>query len=119
MKIAITAQGSTPESPVDQRFGRAYWMLFYDESSQTWEALENSAARNAVQGAGVQASRLVAERGANVLITGVTGPKAYQTLHAAGIKIMHGASGTVSETLQAYRDGKLVEADAASATGGS
>lgn len=119
MKIAVTAQGPTPDSSVDQRFGRAYWLLFYDEAGQSWEPLENSAARNAVQGAGIQAAKLVAERGASVLITGVTGPKAYQALHAAGVRIMHGAVGTVAETLQAYRDGKLQEADADAATGGS
>ncbi len=118
MKIAVTAQGPTPDSSVDQRFGRAYWLLFYDEAAQSWEPLENSAARNAVQGAGIQAAQIVAERGASVLITGVTGPKAYQALHAAGVRIMHGASGTVVETLRAFHDDKLREADADSATGG-
>lgn len=117
MKIAITAQGPKPESTVDQRFGRAYWLLFYDEDSASWEALENSSARNAMQGAGIQAAQQVADRKAAVLITGVTGPKAYTALQAAGIKVMHGATGTVVDALQAYRQGQLVEASADDAVG--
>lgn len=118
MKIAITAQGPTPDSPVDQRFGRAYWLLFYDEAGHSWDAMENSSARNAVQGAGIQAAKAVADRQAAVLITGVTGPKAFQALEVAGVKIMHGATGSVAEALRAYQDGKLVEASAEMATGG-
>lgn len=117
MKIAVTAQGSDPDSKVDQRFGRAYWILFYDEAADSWEALENSSARNAVQGAGIQAAQQVADRRAGVLVTGVTGPKAFKALDAAGIQVMHGAAGTVRETLQAYREGKLTRASAEMAVG--
>ena len=117
MKIAITAQGPSPESAVDRRFGRAYWMLFYDQASRSWEAMENSVARNAVQGAGIQAAQQVADRQAAVLITGITGPKAFRALRTAGVKIIHGASGTVQESLQAYLDGLLAEATAEMAAG--
>lgn len=117
MKIAITAQGSNPESIVDQRFGRAYWILFYDEAGDSWEAMENSGARNALQGAGIQAAQQVADRQAGVLITGVTGPKAFKALHVAGIRVMHGAKGTVREALQAYLRGSLTEASAEMAVG--
>ena len=119
MKIAITAQGPKPDSSVDQRFGRAYWFLFYDQETASWEALENSSARNAVQGAGIQAARLLADHRAAVLITGVTGPKAFKALQAAGIQVMHGATGTVTDALQAYRQGRLVEASAETAVGAS
>jgi predicted Fe-Mo cluster-binding NifX family protein len=117
MKIAVTAQGPEPDSQVDQRFGRAYWILFYDQTSDSWEALENSGARNAPQGAGIQAAQQVSDRQAKVLITGVTGPKAFKALTAAGIRVVHGAAGTAREALQAYRQGRLTEASAEMAVG--
>lgn len=117
MKIAVTAQGESPDSRVDQRFGRAYWILFHDETDDSWDALENSSARNALQGAGIQAAQQVSDRQAGVLITGVTGPKAFKALEAAGIRVMHGATGTVQEALQAYRQGCLTEATAETAVG--
>ncbi|OHB25480.1 MAG: hypothetical protein A2X84_13585 [Desulfuromonadaceae bacterium GWC2_58_13] len=117
MKIAITAQGSDPDSKVDQRFGRAYWLLFYDEASDSWEALENTSARNALQGAGIQAAQQVSDQRAEVLITGVTGPKAFKALNAAGIRVMHGALGTAREALQTYLQGGLIEASAEMAVG--
>ncbi len=117
MKIAITAQGSDPDSRVDERFGRAFWILFHDEADGSWDALENSIARNAMQGAGIQAAQQVSERKIDVLITGVTGPKAYKALEAAGIRVMHGAKGTVREALQDYHQGRLTEASSETAVG--
>ncbi len=117
MKIAVTSQGETPESSVDERFGRAYWILIYDEVDDSWEALENSVARNAMQGAGIQAAQLVSDHQATVLITGVTGPKAFRALDAAGVRVMHGAKGTVQEALQIFCAGGLTEASADMAVG--
>ncbi len=117
MKIAITATGSTPDSAVDQRFGRAYWFLIHDEADGSWEALDNSEARNALQGAGIKAAQAVADRGAGVLLTGVTGPKAYRALNAAGIAIYHGATGSAEKTLSDWRAGHLQQAGAEDASG--
>ncbi len=60
----------------------------------------------------------MADLQADAIITGAIGPKALRSLNAAGIKIFHGASGSVSEALQAYRAGELAEAGADDATGG-
>jgi predicted Fe-Mo cluster-binding NifX family protein len=48
-------------------------------------------------------------------LTGYCGPKAFQTLAAAGIKVANDASGTVAEALADYKSGKLVYADGANA----
>ncbi|MEJ2201931.1 MAG: NifB/NifX family molybdenum-iron cluster-binding protein [Desulfuromonadaceae bacterium] len=117
MIIAITAQGPDPDSLVDQRFGRAYWILFYDRDKDRWDAMENTASRNASQGAGILAAQQLADRRAEVLVTGMTGPKAFRALQAAGIQVLHGATGTAREALQAYRQGTLTEATAELATG--
>lgn len=118
MKIAITAQSPSPDSPVDPRFGRAPWLMIYDPNQDNWQSIDNSAGRDASHGAGIQAAQKVADQQAEAIITGAIGPKAYRSLTAAGIRIFHGAKGSVSEALKAYQAGTLSEASADDATGG-
>jgi len=110
MIIAVTSLGDDPGSPIDARFGRAGWFLLHDDQAQSWEALENSQGQEALQGAGIQAAQQMASRGVEVLITGTTGPKAQQALKAAGIRIFHGAKGSVTAALDAYKKGRLEQA---------
>ncbi|MBI5017911.1 MAG: NifB/NifX family molybdenum-iron cluster-binding protein [Deltaproteobacteria bacterium] len=117
MRIAVTARGPTPQSPVDGRFGRAYWVLIHDDSSGTWDAVDNADARNAVQGAGVRAAQALVAHRVDALLTGVTGPKAFRALEAAGVHVYHGAEGTVEAALQAWRDGQVTRAAASDAVG--
>lgn len=118
MKIAITAQGNTPESIVDPRFGRAAWLLIHDEDSNSWQAVDNIAGINAAHGAGIQAAQKVADHQAQALVTGAIGPKAFASLQAAKIRIFHGATGTAQEALAAFKAGQLKEASELDATGG-
>ena len=62
MKIAISAEGDTQNSPVDPRFGRARWFVLYDSDSGQYEAVDNSASAEAMQGAGPKAAELLAGR---------------------------------------------------------
>jgi predicted Fe-Mo cluster-binding NifX family protein len=63
---------------------------------------------NAAQGAGIKSAEAISRLGANVLITGHCGPKAFETLSAAGIEIVLGAEGfTVSQALEKYKAGDL------------
>ncbi|MEZ4598493.1 MAG: NifB/NifX family molybdenum-iron cluster-binding protein [Syntrophotaleaceae bacterium] len=117
MKIAITAQNPTPESPVDPRFGRAPWLMIYDPEKETWASVDNSTGINAAHGAGIQAAQKIVDQEARILITGAIGPKAFHSLTAAGIKVYHGATGTVLEAMQACTQGKLLEATSNDATG--
>jgi predicted Fe-Mo cluster-binding NifX family protein len=118
MKIAFTAQGNSPDSIVDPRFGRAAWLLIHDDRSDSWECIDNTAGRNTAHGAGIQAAQKVADQRAEVLVTGAIGPKAYASLEAAQIRIYHGAAGTAREAFEAFKAGKLKEATEADATGG-
>jgi predicted Fe-Mo cluster-binding NifX family protein len=117
MKIVITAQGETPDSAIDQRFGRALWFLVYDEETDNWKAIDNSQAYNAMQGAGIQAAQTVLDQKTQIVISGATGPKAFRALEAGGVKMFIGASGTVKEALEAFKKGQLKEATMADATG--
>lgn len=118
MKIAITAQNPSPESPVDPRFGRAAWIMIYDQENKAWESIDNSTGINASHGAGIQAAQKVVDHQAIALVTGAIGPKAFKSLTAAAVKIYHGATGTVQNALSAYLEGQLSEATTNDATGG-
>jgi len=110
MKVAISSEGSSLDSRVDQRFARARWFIFADTETGQWESYDNTQAAGASHGAGVQASGLMADRGVDVVITGHCGPNAFRALNAAGIKVVLGASGTVAEVLQRFKNNELAPA---------
>ncbi len=113
MKVAVTSQGKTLDALVDPRFGRAAYILIIDIADDTIEVLDNSENVNAFKGAGIQAAATVADHGAAMLLTGYCGPKAFQILEAAGVKVANDASGTVQEALEDFKSGKIVFAEGA------
>jgi len=121
MKVAVTSLGESMESPVDQRFGRARFFVLYDLDTGQWSAHDNKQNLEAAQGAGVQAAQCVVDLGAQAVITGHCGPKAFATLAAAEIDVYQEASGSVQDALDAYRAGSLeksAQADVEAGYGG-
>jgi len=118
MKVAVTSLGESPESPVDQRFGRSRYFLVFDVDSGEWTAHDNKQNLEAAQGAGIQAAQRVADLGAEAVVTGHCGPKAFATLSAADIAVYHGAAGSVQEALNAYKAGALQKATRAGVESG-
>ncbi|MBV5317080.1 MAG: NifB/NifX family molybdenum-iron cluster-binding protein [Desulfobulbaceae bacterium] len=112
MKILFTTSGKALNSPLEPRFGRSPGFLVYDLDNGTFEAVENPNV-NAAQGAGIQTAQIVVRLEAKALVTGHCGPKAFQVLQAAGIPIFYSAAATVAEALAQYREGQLVQAQAA------
>ena len=110
MKIVITSLGELADSPVDQRFGRAKYFIAYDTDTEDWSAHDNKQNLQAAQGAGIQSGQTVIELGADALLTGHCGPKAFATLSAVDVDVYNGAAGTVKEAVAAFQDGKLVKA---------
>ncbi|HXK62500.1 MAG TPA: NifB/NifX family molybdenum-iron cluster-binding protein, partial [Acidobacteriota bacterium] len=90
MKIVVTSLGSTLDSPMDPRFGRAAKFVLFDDESQSFEVIENTQYLNAAQGAGLQAAEIVSRAGADCVLTGHCGPKALKALTAAGIRVYSG-----------------------------
>jgi predicted Fe-Mo cluster-binding NifX family protein len=117
MKILITAQGPSLDSEVDARFGRGAFYLLVNTDNLEHVALDNESGRSATQGAGVQAAQRAAEAGAEALLTGHVGPKAHQTLTAAGIAIYSNVTGTVREAVESFRQGTLQQTHAADVEG--
>ena len=110
MKVVVTTQGDTLEAQVDPRLGRAAKFILYDTESKEFSVVDNSAGVSASHGAGVTAGQTIADAGAEAVITGNCGPRAFQVLTSAGIKVYIGASGTVAEALKQFEAGQLQEA---------
>jgi predicted Fe-Mo cluster-binding NifX family protein len=117
MKLVITTQGESPDSEVDPRFGRAQHFLVYDIETDAYTPVSNTQNLQAPQGAGIQAGRAVAETGAQVVLTGNCGPKAFRVLNEAGIKVYVGVQGTAREAVEAFQRGELTEATNANVEG--
>ena len=113
MKIAVTSTGADLDSQVDPRFGRASYILIIDSESFDFEVLDNKENVNALKGAGIQAARMVSDKGAEVLLTGFCGPNAFKALKAAKIGVANDADGSVRDAIKAYLDGKLSLSDKA------
>ena len=107
MKIVVTSIGGGADSEVDPRFGRASTFVFFDTDTGKYANVDNIIGVNASQGAGVRAAEAISQLGAEVLVTGHCGPKAFRTLQAAGIEIYTIESGSVSEAVEQFKQGEL------------
>jgi predicted Fe-Mo cluster-binding NifX family protein len=117
MRIAITATGPELSSPIDQRFGRAKYLLMVDTPERKVLAIENHAGMNAAQGAGLQAAQSVIDNKATVLITGHCGPKAFRALKAGGVDVYLTPGSAVDEAISRFEAGGLAVAPTADVDG--
>jgi len=116
MKICVSAESNSLDSPIDPRFGRCPYFVIVDSENMQFEVIQNMAS-GATGGAGIQAAQTIAGKGVKVLITGNVGPNAFQALSAAGIKIVTGASGTIKEVVEKYKRGELSDTGAPTVKG--
>jgi len=108
MKIAVPTLGNSLDSPVSQAFGRSYFFMIVDPGTMEYKVIENSAV-NSQGGAGIRAAQLVADSGAEALVTEQCGQNAANVLKAAGIKLLKAVPGTVRQVIGLFREGKLEE----------
>ncbi|GAB4112154.1 MAG: NifB/NifX family molybdenum-iron cluster-binding protein [Candidatus Caldatribacteriota bacterium] len=106
MKIAITSTGPKLEDKVDPRFGRCHYFILFDTDTNKFEAIENTGAQG-MGGVGIQSGQIMANKGVEVVLTGSCGPNAFQTLQAAGIRVITGVTGTVQEAIDKFKSGNL------------
>lgn len=107
MKVVVSSIGGSLDSQVDPRFGRAAMFVLVDTETGETQNIDNSGTASAAQGAGIQAAETVSRLGADCLLTGHCGPKAFRTLTAAGIKVYTGASGTIADAIEGFKAGTL------------
>lgn len=107
-KIAITSEGPGLDDRLDPRFGRAAGFVIVDPETLQSEYIDNGASQAMGQGAGIQAAEIVARAGVAEVLTGSVGPKAFQALQAAGIRVGQNLENlTVRQALEAYKNGRI------------
>jgi Uncharacterized conserved protein len=119
MKVAVTSEGPTLDYQVDPRFGRAGGFVIVDTETMETTYIDNGSSQVRAQGAGIQAAENVANAGAQVILTGYVGPKAFTALAAAKIKVGQDVDGiTVREAVEKFIRGDVPLADAPNAQEG-
>lgn len=111
MKIAFTAKGNHWDSQIDPRFGRAEYLVFYNEETDKLEGVDNTAIKQEAHGAGPKTAQLLLENQPQVLITG-NGPggNAATVLERGKIEIFTGADNlTIKEAYDKYKKGELTK----------
>jgi len=103
MKIAISATGGSMSALVSEQFGRCAYFLIVDSETMKFEPISNPGASMS-GGAGPEAAKQIANKGASILLTGQLGPNAQTAIKAAGITVVTGISGskTVKEAVEEY-----------------
>lgn len=112
-KIAVSSEGPSLDDMVDPRFGRAGGFVVVDPETMESTYLDNGSSQAMSHGAGIQAAEVVARAGAKVVLTGFVGPKAFQALQAAGVKVGQKLDGlTVRQAVERFKQGQVEMADA-------
>ncbi|MEA1963964.1 MAG: NifB/NifX family molybdenum-iron cluster-binding protein [Candidatus Aerophobetes bacterium] len=106
MKIAVSAMGPDLNAQVDPRLGRCQYLIIVNPETMEFEAIQN-ASLGAMHGAGIQTAQMIANKGVSVVLTGNSGPNAFQTLSAAGIQVIVGVSGQVKQAIERYKRGEF------------
>ncbi|MFW9917455.1 MAG: NifB/NifX family molybdenum-iron cluster-binding protein [Candidatus Thorarchaeota archaeon] len=106
MKIAVSAQGETLDSPVDPRFGRCLFFLIHDSTKKTVQIVPNTAVEQ-MHGAGINAGQKMLDLGIEVVLTGNLGPNAFNVLMQGGIKAFRANPGDVNQAIRQYLNGEL------------
>jgi predicted Fe-Mo cluster-binding NifX family protein len=111
-KIAITSEGPAPDDLVDTRFGRAAGFVVVDLESMETRYIDNGQTQVMAQGTGIRAAELMAGAGVSCILTGFVGPKAFQALSAAKIRVVQNMDGmTVRQAVERYQKGAVKPAD--------
>jgi len=117
MKLIFASSGTNLNADLDQRFGRCPHFVSYDTETEKVNCVSNIQNLNAAQGAGIQAASTVADLGTDYIFCGHCGPKAFRVFQAAGIKVICGVTGKISDLIKEFEAGNLREADSADVEG--
>jgi predicted Fe-Mo cluster-binding NifX family protein len=117
MKIAIPASTNDMNSYVDSRFGRAKGFIIYDTDNgmNTW--IPNQVSVQSTQGAGIQSAKSIIDAGADIVIAGNVGPKAYSLLKTNGIDIYLCDVMPINKAIENFKAGTLQKAPDANVGG--
>ncbi|NMA18656.1 MAG: dinitrogenase iron-molybdenum cofactor biosynthesis protein [Clostridiaceae bacterium] len=110
MKIAIPMDENKLESNVSESFGRAAYILIYDQETNESLFFDNESAESR-GGAGIKTAQMVIDKGAGILLAQRLGQNAADVLKAAGLKVYKTIDGSAKENLEAFVTGNLTLLD--------
>ena len=87
MLVCIPSRGPTIDAKMDDRFGRAGYLAFFDSESGSVEVLENIYAGGS-GGVGTKVVQFLIQKDVNVLIAPRIGGNADEALRASKIKVI-------------------------------
>lgn len=106
----LSAQGLN--SPVSSHFGRAHAFAMVNDETNEVSIVQNTGQHH---GGALTPAQLIGQAGTDVVLCGGLGVKAVRIFEQQGIHVYCQASGTVTDALQAYKNGDLPEATDANA----
>lgn len=107
MRIAITASGDSPNSPVDGRFTAAHYMLIFDTENRLWESVKFSIWSRSHRRSGHIRAGLMREKGVVALISGGVDPRSFRELGKRGIRVYQAPDSSVGEAADMLAAGHL------------
>lgn len=108
MIICVPTEGDRGlDEAVCQHFGRAVTFTLYDSATGEVRVMENRSEH--MGGSGTPPEHLGRENVSAVLAGGL-GPKAIDLLNSKGIEVFVGASGTVKDAIDGWRNGSMARA---------
>jgi predicted Fe-Mo cluster-binding NifX family protein len=107
MKVCFTAQGTTLDALVEERFGRAPYFIFIESNDGSFEAIQNPFADGG-GGVGPKAAQVLIANNVKALVSGQVGGNAKEVLVAAGIAMYtYRAGGSVQGALDQFTNNTL------------
>jgi predicted Fe-Mo cluster-binding NifX family protein len=100
MKIAVASTGKEPESKVSEVAGRAPYFLVFDEKETIIEIIRNPFAIGG-GGAGWSVAKMLADKGASVVVAGRFGDNMLQALGQRGLDHCE-FSGTANDSVKYF-----------------
>ncbi|MEM4728835.1 MAG: NifB/NifX family molybdenum-iron cluster-binding protein [Thermoplasmata archaeon] len=108
MKVAVPTLGERGlDELVSEHFGRAPTFTIVDSETDEVKVIQNRSEH--MGGAGKPPEHLARE-GVKVMLPSGMGPRALAMFKSLGIEVYMGARGTVSETLELWKRGRLLPA---------
>ncbi len=113
MKVSITCIGEKGmEEEISPHFGRAPAFVVYNDENDELKIISNTSEHMGGQG---KPPELMAEEGVDVMLTSNLGRRAVAMFESMGIKVYCGASGTVGDAIEQWKNGVLDEASKSNA----
>lgn len=103
--IAISAASGSLDANVEPLFGRSRFFILADPDTLEWETLDNLPILFSQQLLEMCTARNLVRKQVQTVITGKCGPKAFEELKSAGVKVILDTKGTVRQALEKFKRG--------------